>query len=76
MVEFRLLRGDGASYRFVLRVMSDKGKCRARECSTFCGCVQHQSDPIGMRATAVSGFALPTACTPAKVSASAAFRGT
>src|SRR5712692_466268 len=56
LVELRLFRGDGAGDRFVLRVMSYKGKGDSHERCIFYGHVQHQADTVGMCATAVSGF--------------------
>src|SRR5712691_3703247 len=56
MVDLCLLRGDGTRDRFVLRIVSDKGKGSAHERRIFYSYVQHQADPVGMLAISVAGF--------------------
>src|SRR6266540_3666152 len=47
---------SAARNRFVLGVVSDKGKGGAHGRGIFHGHVQHQTDPVRMCATPVSGF--------------------
>jgi hypothetical protein len=56
LVEFRLLCGNGAEDRFVLRVVSDKGKSSTHERCIVHSHMQHQTNPVRMLATAMAGF--------------------
>src|SRR5262245_53909387 len=56
LVDLSLFCSDGTRDRFVLRVVSDKGKGSTHECCILYSYVQHQTDPVRMRATTVAGF--------------------